>query len=309
MTITTQEFIQRAISIHGDTYDYKKFKYVNWDTKSTIICPIHGEFDQKPRQHIERRSGCKLCGHIKQSASKSISEEDFIQRSIHIHSNKYDYSKLGYINLSSPVVIICPNHGPFRFEHAYAHTSNQSGCGECAREQHRKDTDYFIQKSKDIYDNAFSYENASYVTTDTPLIVTCKQHGNQSITPTDHYRVGCWMCKRNRMQDIWLDELNIPNTKEHRQVRLIIQGKLHVVDGFDLTTNTVFLFHGDFWHGNPILYNSTDINKRNGQTFGELYINTIKYEKRLTQAGYKVNSVWELDWKQQSNSVEYVDEC
>lgn len=41
---TTEEFIQEAKKIHGDTYDYSKVVYNKSTEKVCIICPKHGEF-------------------------------------------------------------------------------------------------------------------------------------------------------------------------------------------------------------------------------------------------------------------------
>lgn len=57
----TKLFIERAISIHGDKYDYSKVKYQNTRTKVTIICPIHGEWNVLPTNHTTNRSGCAQC--------------------------------------------------------------------------------------------------------------------------------------------------------------------------------------------------------------------------------------------------------
>jgi len=38
---------------------------------------------------------------------------DFIQKSVSIHGNKYDYSKVKYSGSHTPVEIICPIHGSF----------------------------------------------------------------------------------------------------------------------------------------------------------------------------------------------------
>lgn len=53
----TEEFIKRADAIHGGKYDYSKVKYKNRNTKITIICPVHGEFEQLPYVHL-RGSKC-----------------------------------------------------------------------------------------------------------------------------------------------------------------------------------------------------------------------------------------------------------
>ena len=97
---------------------------------------------------------------------------------------------------------------------------------------------------------------------------------------------------------MWLDLLKIP--KKYRQVILEINNKKYKVDGFDPKTNTVYEFHGDFWHGNPIIYNQKDINSKTGTTFGELYKRTMKKEKILKKAGYKVISIWESDFNKRN---------
>lgn len=300
-------FVDRARQIHNNYYDYSQFVYTNWDTKSNIICHIHGIFSQSPRLHIERKSGCKKCGHKKQAISKSITKEEFISRSIEIHGHKYNYTNIEYLGFTQPITIICDIHGKFRFEHAYAHIINKNGCTVCARELHRSTTDDFINKSQKLFPNLFQYSNTKYSTVHNPLLIYCNTHGEQLITPADHYRIGCWLCKRNRYQDIWLDSIGIPNSKQTRQVRLIINNKLYIVDGFNPNTKQVYLFHGDYWHGNPILYESTSLNTRVGKTFGELYQSTLEYEQTLCNNGYTVYSIWEYEWLQHSSATSVVD--
>ena len=55
--MTTEEFIAKAKKIHNNKYDYSKTKYINTRTPVTIICPIHGEFQQKPNNHLQNQ-GC-----------------------------------------------------------------------------------------------------------------------------------------------------------------------------------------------------------------------------------------------------------
>ncbi|RWZ87244.1 MAG: DUF723 domain-containing protein [Hydrotalea sp. AMD] len=308
MALSKDEFVRRSNIIHENKYDYSNFNYVNWDTKSIIICPSHGEFLQKPRQHIERKSGCKLCGHKKQANKKSISRDEFINRAVKVHGTKHNYDYLEYTGFIQPASLVCVVHGKFLFKYAYAHIINGTGCPKCARESHRSTTEDFIKKSSQLFPSLFTYEVTEYITVDTPLTITCIFHGYQHITPIDHYRIGCRMCKYNRMQDLWLNDMDIPNNKDNRQVRLWIDNILHIVDGFDKNTNTIYLFHGDYWHGNPNIYNSLDVNKRNGKTFGELYQQTLDYENRLKNVGYNVISIWEQEWIQ-NNIVKSVEDC
>jgi predicted nucleic-acid-binding Zn-ribbon protein len=57
---STEEFISNSIEIHGNKYDYTKVNYYNNKTKVTIICPNHGEFNQRAGSHIEGY-GCDMC--------------------------------------------------------------------------------------------------------------------------------------------------------------------------------------------------------------------------------------------------------
>lgn len=66
---TTEEFIQKAESIHGEKnaegvlipkYSYNNIVYKNINIKILIDCPTHGGFWQIPAVHL-RGSGCRFC--------------------------------------------------------------------------------------------------------------------------------------------------------------------------------------------------------------------------------------------------------
>jgi very-short-patch-repair endonuclease len=57
---TTEEFIQESNLIHSNVFDYSKVNYINNSIKVTIICPIHGEFNQNPSSHLQG-AGCPNC--------------------------------------------------------------------------------------------------------------------------------------------------------------------------------------------------------------------------------------------------------
>lgn len=105
--IGRDEFIRRAREIHGDKYDYSKVDYKSNKDKVTIICPKHGEFQQKPNKHISRKDGCPKC------ANKYVTNDEFIEKAKKIHGDKYDYSKVNYVNNTTPIEIICKKHGSF----------------------------------------------------------------------------------------------------------------------------------------------------------------------------------------------------
>lgn len=61
--LTNEEFIKKARSVHGDTYDYSKVEYSRTHIDVIIICPVHGEFLQSPHNHLIGH-GCPMCGFV-----------------------------------------------------------------------------------------------------------------------------------------------------------------------------------------------------------------------------------------------------
>lgn len=63
--MTLEEFIERANKVHGiGTYDYSKVNYVNMNTEVIITCLKHGDFPQKPDNHLSGE-GCPKCNNYK----------------------------------------------------------------------------------------------------------------------------------------------------------------------------------------------------------------------------------------------------
>jgi len=62
--LTTEEFIQKAQSKHGDRYDYTDTVYVKQSEKVTIKCRDHGNFKQSPAMHYFQGTGCPVCSSI-----------------------------------------------------------------------------------------------------------------------------------------------------------------------------------------------------------------------------------------------------
>lgn len=126
--LTTSVFVNKAVSVHGNKYDYSKVTYISTGKKICIVCPTHGEFYQTPLTHI-RGNGCKKCGFII-SASKSMSTtEGFIKKAISIHGENFDYSKVNYTGAKKKICIICPIHGEF-FQSPTKHLSGHK-CPHC----------------------------------------------------------------------------------------------------------------------------------------------------------------------------------
>jgi very-short-patch-repair endonuclease/predicted Zn-ribbon and HTH transcriptional regulator len=123
----------KFIEIHNNKYDYCLIAKWNRSSYETIICPIHGKFQQTLSNHLAGK-GCKKCADENVGIQKRITKEEFIKRSNIIHQNKYDYSLVDftkYNDISYKVKIICPIHGEFTKSVAN-HMNSAQGCRKCS---------------------------------------------------------------------------------------------------------------------------------------------------------------------------------
>ena len=142
--IGTDNFIKRAKEIHGDKYDYSKVNYINSHTPVTLSCPKHGDFLAIPHKHLNRGDGCPKCADEQNGINKRISKEKFVEKSISVHGNKYDYSKADYQGWDKPVIITCPKHGDF-VQIAGTHMGG-CGCPYCNESHLEKETKLYLDK-------------------------------------------------------------------------------------------------------------------------------------------------------------------
>ena len=124
----TEFFIAKAISVHGNMYDYSLVEYKTTRAEVKIICKSHGIFEQQPNSHLNGR-GCPECAKIKISKVKNKGKKAFEQDAMSIHGYKYKYVG-AYINGRTPTEILCCVHGVFR-QSPENHLAGQ-GCPSCS---------------------------------------------------------------------------------------------------------------------------------------------------------------------------------
>jgi len=192
---TKEVFIKRAKEIHGDKYDYSKVEYNGNHEKVCIICPIHGEFWKTPAAHINQKQGCKFCN------GKQLTKETFIEKARKVHGNKYDYSKVDYVNNHTKVCIICPIHGEF-WQEPSKHLLGQN-CPKCVNE-YSPTTKEWIEKAKKVHGDKYDYSKSVYVNTVTKVCVICPKHGEFWIFPNNHLKGnGCPNCRKSKLENIF----------------------------------------------------------------------------------------------------------
>lgn len=128
--INRDKFINDANIKHDNLYDYTQVQYKNAQTKVTIICAVHGTFNQSPNAHLNCTIACKSCAYEQRKLTVQKNKVGpFIEKLEMVKNPKYDYSQVAYVNSRTPISIICPHHGLFEqlpSVHLLGH-----GCPQC----------------------------------------------------------------------------------------------------------------------------------------------------------------------------------
>lgn len=295
---TLEDFIKISKQKHKDKYDYSSVDYINSTTKVIIICPIHGNFLQTPKNHF-KGNGCQKC-----CKNYKCTTNDFITKAKEVHGDKYNYSKVNYVNSSIKVIIICPIHGEF-MQAPYSHLSGRN-CVLCSKGRKNKyNTDDFIEKSKLKHGNKYDYSKTNYINCHINVNIICRIHGIFLQNPRNHIQgSGCPRCSKSKMysnkQIQWLNFIseyyNITIRHAENGGEFVLPNTNNSVDGYCEETNTIYEFNGDLWHGNPDIYDY-DYTTFMGVTSGYLYEKTKIKEELIRKMGYKLIVMWENDWK------------
>lgn len=301
------DFIKKCREKHGDSYDYSIVDYINNRTNIKIICKEHGEFQQTPNKHLNRSSRCPKC-----TGYYTLTTEEFIEKSKLVHGDLYDYSRVDYKNSNKEVSIVCKKHGEFLQKPVY-HYWNKAGCPKCANKNITNEE--FIEKIKLVHGDLYDYSNVVYSLSNETINIICEEHGEFIQRANDHLNgSGCPKCfnHHSKPQILWLNFLskyyNINIQHAENDGEYLIPETKYRADGFCKENNTIYEFHGDFWHGNPNIYKDDDINIITKCTYKELYDKTLKKEEILKNLGYNLVVIWEYDWKKINKCIKILQQ-
>lgn len=126
-----------------------------------------------------------------------LNNQIFIERSIILHNNKYNYENVNYINYHTKVNITCPIHGSF-WQTPNDHLAG-CGCKFCKNDKARKDGklthSQFLQKAKLVHGDRYDYSKTKYIDCFTKVKIICKIHGEFEQLPSNHYSgYNCTKC-------------------------------------------------------------------------------------------------------------------
>lgn len=134
-----RDFIKAAKRKFGDLYDYSNINYVDNLTKIVIHSEKYGEIEITPQEHLKLKYGCRL----EKRKTRKYTVEKIIELFKKVHGDKYDYSKVEYVNSLKKVCIICPKHGEF-WQTPSAHIHLREGCPLCNESHLERDISDFL---------------------------------------------------------------------------------------------------------------------------------------------------------------------
>ena len=301
--LTTEKFIEKARKIHGDRYDYSKVNYIDARyTKVCIICPEHGEFWQTPSGHLSGR-GCPICRYINSSKKNSLTTEQFIEKARKIHGDKYDYSKVEYVNNRTKVCIICPEHGEF-WQRPDAHLNKKSCCPYCTN-HYTRTNEQFIEDARKVHGDKYDYSKVEYIASHEKVCIICLEHGEFWQTPHDHLQGnGCPSCNASKIEIEIEDMLNKYNIEHTREYNEKVLGKQEL--DFFIPSSKIVIECQGVQHFKPVRFGGRD-DKKSYEAFlhtieldeqkkklcEKLGFKILYYTKREnTIRGYKTNSLF-----------------
>ena len=231
--MTTEQFVEKAISVHDGKYDYSNAKYTSGSRPVSIRCLKHNiNFEISPGTHLKGK-GCPLCEQeeiamyeegkneaiqrrsdyrkmqaekrkrskeiIQGRPSKNYTWDAFVRTAKLIHGDEYDYKFVvkEFVNTLTPVTIVCKRHGAF-LQKPRKHLMGQ-GCPRCIGR--KRTTESFIDEAIEVHKGHYSYDKVKFVDYATPVTITCNIHGDFPMRPLKHLRgEGCPLCQTSKME-------------------------------------------------------------------------------------------------------------
>lgn len=264
--------------------------YINNKVKTLFECEKGHQYQAIPG-NVFKGDGCKQCANDKHRRSKEDINKQIEHTGIQMIG---DYSTIKIKTLFK-----CSSGHEWKAKPN--DILNGKGCPLCSPKA-KYTLQEFIDAAKNTHGDKYDYSLVQYESMNKEIRVICREHGEFFISPNNHLykKMGCRNCRptSSRIADEWINNLNIDTLI--REYRLKENNK-QPVDAYDPVTNTIYQFHGNYWHGNPLLYEATMMNEIAKKTMGELYSNTIESDRKIREWGYNLVVMWENEYESTTN--------
>ena len=217
--------IFNVLGYHGYFYDYRETKSGNVKDDNVFICPIHGRFIMQTQRHY-RGANCQKCKVELIKKKLSYTTEQFIKKLKNkYHDNNLIFSRVNYINLTTPIELECPICG-YIWETTPQSLLVGSGCPKCGinsrAEKRRMKKEDFINKAEKVHGKGrYSYEKSIILGYDYETEIYCTKCNRyfKQIAGNHLQGKGCPYCSESRLETFVrniLEEKNIDYIYEAR---------------------------------------------------------------------------------------------
>jgi len=155
-------------------------------------------------------------------SSRPLSKQEFITRSINLHGDRYDYSKVNYIDTHKKVIIVCKRHG--EFSQLVKNHLRKKGCPMCSFEKRTLTTPEFILASKKVHGDKYNYSESKYTKNCNKISIICNIHKFKFFQTADNHLSGQGCPKCGLMSII---TKNSSNTSEFIKKSKKVHGDLY----------------------------------------------------------------------------------
>lgn len=191
------------------------------DIKMNFLCP-----------HCNPLTTTKYDENGKAITLKSLTTEEFIEKSKKVWGDLIDYSNVKCCGDNKNVVMKCKKHNVVFEQTPYNNLKGFCGCHECVKEKLIKikhvSFDEFVKRAREIHGDRYDYIEESYISYGRPMNIICKKHGVFSATPNNHIhnKSGCSKCKMSHLENevmVKLENQKIDYKWQHRDIWLGLQ--------------------------------------------------------------------------------------
>ena len=207
------DIIDYAKTLYDDLDTYDNLVYTKFRNKITITCRKHGDYEIQPGTYLSG-SRCHECG----VEGKRMGVDEAKRVAYEKHGDRYTYNWSTYTHGGLKMSIKCPIHGWFE-QRVNTHLSGK-GCSKCGVITRTHTNDEVLSAIKPHFRDRYTYDKFVYVNDSTPVIVTCKKHGDFEKVPSELKRGnGCTKCTESKPERDCcniLDDLNLDYVQEYK---------------------------------------------------------------------------------------------
>lgn len=181
--VDTQNMITKVRAKIGHFYIYDATVFIDTDSKTTLECPIDGEFTMIVADHISGR-GCAKCSNMRATLTRwRKTVNAFPEKVAAKFGNKYDLSLAVYKHSKIKLQVICVEHQIIFNVRPNDMLSSGTGCPVCGKKSQQRGNmavaEYykkiFPEQGREIHGELYDYSEVDYTCRTGLVKIICRK--------------------------------------------------------------------------------------------------------------------------------------